>query len=172
MTAVSALDQVDDLLECFRAFEPAEEIHPLNWCIRNVINVKENPYDHNLFPHIGAPGGPMDAFADHRVREISLQWASRLGKSFFGQCMFMYTAEVDPAPMMLASSRETLALDVAKRTMKMIEKTLKMSQWAQNWTLMVKLLQAKKMRKFSQSRTLLMMNFQEQSLKRKTTKRI
>lgn len=123
MTAVAGLDDTSDLLECFRAFEPAEEIHPLNWCIRNVINVKENPYDHNLFPHIGAPGGPMDAFADHRVREISLQWASRLGKSFFAQCMFMYTAEVDPAPMMLASSRETLALDVAKRTMKMIEKT-------------------------------------------------
>lgn len=126
MTAVAGLDDTSDLLECFLAFEPAEEIHPLNWCIRNVINVKENPYDHNLFPHIGAPGGPMDAFADHRVREISLQWASRLGKSFFAQCMFMYTADVDPAPMMLASSRETLALDVAKRTMKMIEKTPKL----------------------------------------------
>ena len=101
----SALDQTDDLLECFRAFEPSADIHPLNWCIQNVVNVKDNPYDHSQFPHIGAPGGPMDAFANFRVREISLQWASRLGKTFFAQCMCMYTAAIDPAPMMVASSR-------------------------------------------------------------------
>ena len=118
----SALDQTDDLYECFRAFEPSVDIHPLNWCIQNVVNVKDNPYDHSQFPHIGAPGGPMDAFANFRVREISLQWASRLGKTFFAQCMCMYTAEIDPAPMMVASSREKLALDVTKRTFAMIKK--------------------------------------------------
>jgi len=118
----SALDQTDDLFECFRAFEPSVDIHPLNWCIQNVVNVKDNPYDHSQFPHIGAPGGPMDAFANFRVREISLQWASRLGKTFFAQCMCMYTAAIDPAPMMVASSREKLALDVTKRTFSMIKK--------------------------------------------------
>ena len=122
MTLSSVLDQCDDLDECYGSFEPAQDIHPLNWCIKNVINVKERPYDHNSYPHLGAPGGPMDAFADHRVREISLQWASRLGKSFFGQSMFMYTADIDPAPMMFASSRETLALEVTGRTYDMIFK--------------------------------------------------
>ena len=117
-----SLDDTDDLFECFDSFEPRAEVHPLNWCIENVTSVKERPYDHSAFPHIGAPGGPMDAFADHRVRNISLQWASRLGKTFFAQCMLMYTADVDPAPMMVASSQESLAIGVMKRNYAMIRK--------------------------------------------------
>ena len=122
MVALADVDDVSDLNECFKALEPTEEIRLLDWATENAVNHKGRPYDHSFYPHIGAPGGPMDAFDDHRIRTIVLQWASRLGKSFFGQCATLYTADVDPAPMMFASSDKKLAVEVTKRTYKMIRK--------------------------------------------------
>lgn len=62
----------------------------------------------------------MDAFDNHRIRTISLQFATRLGKTFLGQCLSIYVADVDPAPSMHANSTETLAKQVIERTYKMI----------------------------------------------------
>lgn len=62
----------------------------------------------------------MDAFDDLRVRTIALQWATRLGKTFFAQCATLYTADVNPGPMMTASAVEKLAKEVVARTYAMI----------------------------------------------------
>lgn len=94
----------------------------LDWCRDNVQTGEGRPYDHSAYPHIGAPGGPMDAFDCNAYLSIWLQWASRLGKSFFGQCATMKTADCDPCPMMFASSDQKLAVEVTARTYRMLAK--------------------------------------------------
>lgn len=98
----------DHFRETYRAFRPSPEIRTLIWAIENISNQDGRPYDHAAYPHLGAPGGPMDAFDDPRIRTISLQWATRLGKTFFGQVALTKTADTDPCPMMFASSVESL----------------------------------------------------------------
>lgn len=73
------------------------------------------PYDHGAYPHLGAPGGPCDAFDDDAVRTIWLQFASRLGKTFVGTAALLFTAANNPSPMMFASSTEQTAKDVIAR---------------------------------------------------------
>lgn len=99
----------------FRAFAPSPTVGTLEWSIENIINDQGRPYDHAAYPHLGAPGGPMDAFDNPRTRTISLQWATRLGKTFFGQVALLKTADTDPAPMMFASSVEKLAKEGISR---------------------------------------------------------
>lgn len=100
---------------CYRAFRPSPEIRTLLWAIEHISNQEGRPYDHAAYPHLGAPGGPMDAFDDPRIRTISLQWATRLGKTFFGQVCLTKTGDTDPAPMMFASSVEGLAKEGVSR---------------------------------------------------------
>lgn len=85
------------------------------------------PYSHDAFPHLGAPGGPADAIDDPRVRKIWLQFASRLGKTFFGQCSVMKKADEQPGPMMFASSVEKTAIEVTERTYSMLERSPRVS---------------------------------------------
>jgi phage terminase large subunit GpA-like protein len=99
----------------FRAFRPSPLVRTLAWSIENIANDQGRPYDHAAYPHLGAPGGPMDAFDDARTRSVSLQWATRLGKTFFGQVALTKVADTDPAPMMFASSVEKLAKESAAR---------------------------------------------------------
>lgn len=99
----------------FKAFRPSPRHRTIRWAIDNVVNDQGRPYDHAAYPHLGAPGGPMDAFDDPRTRTVSLQWATRLGKTFFGQVALMKTADTDPAPMMFASSVEKLAKEAVSR---------------------------------------------------------
>jgi phage terminase large subunit GpA-like protein len=93
----------------------------LEWFRENIFAANKSPYSHSAYPHIGAPGGPCDALDDPRVKTIWLQWASRLGKTFFGQCALMYFAATNPSPMMLASESENLAVQVTSRTYQMLE---------------------------------------------------
>lgn len=111
----------------YEAFRPVARPRMLDWCRANIFNSEGRPYDHGAFPHIGAPGGPMDAVDDPAVREIVEQWASRLGKTFFGQCTQLYFADVEPCPMLFASSVQTLALDVVDRTYGMIRQNRRLS---------------------------------------------
>jgi len=99
----------------------------LEWAVENMVNDQGRAYDHWAFPHIGAPGGPMDAFDDNVVRTISLQWATRLGKTFFSQTSLLKTADCDPCPMMTASSVEQLAKEVMGRMYAAIEKRDRLS---------------------------------------------
>lgn len=105
---------------CYERFRPRSRPRILTWARTNIINNEGRPYDHGAYPHIGAPGGPFDALDDPTVRDEVAMWASRLGKTFFGQCGQLYFADSAPAPMMFASSQQTVALDVVQRTYEMI----------------------------------------------------
>lgn len=102
--------------------ELREPVSHLAWCKDFVFTDLGRPYDSYAYPHIGAPGGPADAFDFWQYLTIWLQWASRLGKTFFGQCSLMKQADCDPCPMMFASSDEKLAVEVTARTYRMLEK--------------------------------------------------
>jgi phage terminase large subunit GpA-like protein len=117
------LDDASDFREAWRAMAPTEHPRLLLWSIRDVVTHVGEPYDHDRFPHIGAPGGPADAFDDYAVREIILQWASRLGKTFFGQMCTLYNGVQLRLPQIFGSTNESLALDVVARTYAMIRKS-------------------------------------------------
>lgn len=108
--------------DALKALAPRDTARMLPWCQANVKTPEDRPYDHEAYPHLGAPGGPCDAFDDDDVLEIALQFASRLGKTFFGQCAQMYTAATRPCPMMFASADEKLAKEVIKRTYLLLAK--------------------------------------------------
>lgn len=124
MTAVLDLPDVEqarDFRRALRAFRPTPAVRLLDWSRENVVNEHGRPYDHAAYPHHGAPGGPMDELDNPRIREVSLQWATRTGKSFIGQCFLLKNAENNPAPQMFASSTEKLAKEVTARTYGMAE---------------------------------------------------
>lgn len=101
--------------------EPAPKLRHLDWCCQNIQNNRGEPYNHAAYPHLGAPGGPSDAFDDPYVRTIVEKFATRLGKTFFGQTCICYAADQDPGPMMFASSVEKLAKEVVRRTYTMLD---------------------------------------------------
>jgi phage terminase large subunit GpA-like protein len=108
----------DELLQ----LEPTPKRRILDWCDRFQFNERGEPYNHNAYPHLGAPGGPCDAFDDPYVRTISEMFGTRLGKTFFGQCCICYAADQDPGPMMFVSSVEKLAKEVTRRTYSIMER--------------------------------------------------
>ncbi len=87
---------------------------------RCIVNETGKIYNHHAYPHLGAPGGPMDAFDLYSVREIALQFSSRLGKTFFGQSCTIYNGTRRRIPQMFASPKEELSSQVVQRTYKMI----------------------------------------------------
>lgn len=107
-------------------FAPAPHLRTLDWCIRYVHNENGRPYDHGSYPHLGAPGGPCDANDDPSINETTLQFATRLGKTFFGQCVHMHAADDSPAPGMFVSSVEKVATDVVARTYRLIEQNVRL----------------------------------------------
>lgn len=128
MTVVLDLSDASDLWEVMSIMAPTETPRMLPWAIENIVTDLGKPYDHELFPHIGAPGGPMDAFDDYLVREIYLQWASRLGKTFFGQIGTIYNGVLLRLPQIVGSTIEQLALDVVKRTYAMLRQVPELNQ--------------------------------------------
>ncbi|HMB78172.1 MAG TPA: terminase gpA endonuclease subunit, partial [Kiloniellaceae bacterium] len=55
------------------------------------------------------------------MTDLVLQWATRLGKTFFGEACTEFYADVSPGPQMFAAPDEKLAKEVLGRTVKMIE---------------------------------------------------
>jgi phage terminase large subunit GpA-like protein len=119
---VNPLDQTADFADCWDTFEPIKPLNFADWAAKYVVTDTGKPYDALFYPHITAPGGPVDAFDDHRVRVIVLQWGVRLGKTFFGSCSLLNAAHQSPSPMMLASSREKLSIDVTARLYEMVRR--------------------------------------------------
>ncbi len=101
--------------------QPTAQSRTIDWFRRHARNVDGRPYSHESYPHLGAPGGPADAMDDPNVRRIWMQFASRLGKTFFGQCCAMKKADCNPGPMMFATSVEKTAGEVIERTYQMID---------------------------------------------------
>lgn len=99
-----------------RGFRPRERTRSQAWASEKMVNEFGRPFDHAAYPHHGAPGGPMDAFDDTSVREIVLQFGTRLGKTFFGQTCTLKLADEDPQPMLFATATEELAKRVIGRT--------------------------------------------------------
>lgn len=114
------LDDFRDAMECCEAFRPLPARRLITWSCANIVNDQGRPYDHAAFPHLGAPGGPMDAADDDGIRTIALQFATRLGKSFFGQCLLLSRVEIDPSPMLMASESEKSLKRIMRRTYKMV----------------------------------------------------
>lgn len=112
--------ETSDLAGCLSAFEPLARRRTIRWAIANVYNDQGRPYDHASYPHLGAPGGPMDAIDDPGVRTITLQFATRLGKSFTGQILLLRSAILDPCPMLMASESESSLKRIMQRTYKMV----------------------------------------------------
>ena len=110
-----------------RYLSPRERSTTLDWSRKHARNTDGRPYSHIAFPHLGAPGGPADAMDDIAVRRVWLQFASRLGKTYFGQCCAMKKADCNPGPMMLASSVEKTAVEVTERTYRIIEHSPKIA---------------------------------------------
>lgn len=115
-------DQTDDFSSCWDAFEPRKPLNFSDWASKYVVTDTGKPYDALFYPQITAPGGPGDAWDDHRVRVIVLQWGVRLGKTFFGSCCLLNAGHQSPSPMMLASSREKLSIDVTARLYEMLRR--------------------------------------------------
>lgn len=122
MAAADSTLLTDDFADCWEVFQPRKRLAFLDFAREFVVTDQGRPYDSMSYPQIGAVGGPGDAFDDHRVRMITLQWGVRLGKTFFGSCCLLNTAAQDPAPMMLASSRERLSIDVTARLYEMLRR--------------------------------------------------
>ena len=97
------------------AFEPAPEVGLAEHSIRCIVNEEGRPFDFLAFPHLVAVGGPCDAFDADWVREIVLQMASRLGKTFVVLCGSLYLAEVAACNQVLAGHVQDLAMQQAER---------------------------------------------------------
>lgn len=115
------------LASLYRYFTPRDRTRHLDWARRHARNTDGRPFSHEHYPHLGSPGGPCDALDDPEVRRIWLQFGSRLGKTFLGQCAMMKKADSNPGPMMFASSVEKVASDVIERTYSMIEQSPRVS---------------------------------------------
>lgn len=115
-----ALKDARSLRRAARAFVDKPRLQTLSWSRARIRDQDGRPYDHEAYPYFGAPGGPMDEFDNPANRTISLQAGSRVGKTVFAQCCLLKTADIDSAPMMLASSVEQTCLDVLARMYGMI----------------------------------------------------
>lgn len=119
------LDDASDFRSAWAAMTPTKRPRLLLWSIENVVTELGRPYNHYDYPHFGAPGGPDDAFDDHRVREIILQMGSRLGKTFFGQRATIYNGTQLRLQQIFGSTKEELASQVVKRTYSMLRQVPK-----------------------------------------------
>lgn len=109
--------EVCDILEP-KAFQPTPE-----WVCRNVImpagSEIRGPFRLDLFPHSREP---LECFDDPAIRTISLQWASRVGKTVIMQAVMAKTAATAPNPMAFADADQTSVNRVIRRLWKILEK--------------------------------------------------
>lgn len=73
----------------------------------------------DLFPHAREV---LDCFDDPGIREISLQWAARLGKTSIAQVCLAKQADTRPAPMAFADADQKSVQRVLKRLWRILEK--------------------------------------------------
>ena len=116
------MNETETINEAFRVFAPRPRQRTLDWAREQIQTHEGRPYDHSAYPHLGAPGGPLDAFDCRQYHAVIMQWASRLGKTFVGQVCTMKTADLDPCPMMFASADQKLATEVIARKYRMLER--------------------------------------------------
>ena len=107
--------------EALKVLYPKQRLPARDWFVDYIQTPDQRPYDAERYPHTTAPGGPCDALDDDQVHEIWLQWGSRLGKTFFGQCALLMQADLDPCTMFFVGESQKTATEVVARTYQMID---------------------------------------------------
>lgn len=74
------------------------------WLQENLRMADGRPWSKEFYPHLHAPNGPLDAYANRRVRTIWMQFGTRLGKTTLGYGALLYQAAVDPCPMLFGTA--------------------------------------------------------------------
>ncbi|HEY1065435.1 MAG TPA: phage terminase large subunit family protein, partial [Pirellulales bacterium] len=103
------------LFTALKNFAPRERPDPAKWFEENLFMPDGEPWSNDNYPHLAAPGGPIEAFLDPYIRRIWLQFASRLSKTAFGIACGCYQAAFDPCPMLFGTSTKTLASRIFKK---------------------------------------------------------
>jgi len=110
---------------CFEVFRPQPDEPWLLWAQRHLKTFdggSERAWDHFASPHIGAPGGPAEAYEDPLVREINLMFATRLAKTTSCLGFLLATSHRSPAPVMLTNATRDLVQDtVSERVWQMAD---------------------------------------------------
>lgn len=98
-----------------KLWEPRQFIASVEWLEKN-IRIPERTsdfagfYSSDNFPY---QAGPLEAFDDIEVKEISLEWATQTGKSLLIQSLIAKIADTDPSPMMFVCPDSTTAKEVS-----------------------------------------------------------
>ncbi len=102
---------------------PRPFVRTVDWAAANITlppgSELRGKFRPDLFPHMIEP---LDCFDDPFYRTITMQFASRLGKTVGGQVCIAKTATVNPNPMAWADADERSVKRVVKRTWRILEK--------------------------------------------------
>jgi phage terminase large subunit GpA-like protein len=88
------------------AWLPRPRVNTFEWICRHVRDKDGRPFDPESFPWVR---GVCEAFDHPAIREIDLQWATRIGKTFAGHAIHECIWATNPMPTMFNSSAEHLA---------------------------------------------------------------
>jgi hypothetical protein len=104
------------------ASEPRERVRLRQWSIRNAFTQDGKPYDHDAYPHHGAPGGPMDAFdCPQYLLDLAAMgqppWQVILRTMRHDE----KTADCDAMPDDVCQQRPEVGVEVTQRTYRMLE---------------------------------------------------
>lgn len=99
-----------------RLFRPSPRIRSREWLPRHVMmpagtETGGTPFSLAEFPHAD---GPLDAFDDPYIREIVLQWGTRLGKTTLCLSLIGKVAATNPRNMMFAGPTQGAAVRVVE----------------------------------------------------------
>jgi phage terminase large subunit GpA-like protein len=94
-----------------RFLRPHEQWRSIDWLPKNVVMPKGTetagmPFSMSAFPHVD---GVLSCFDDPKVRQIVLQWASRLGKTTTCLSLMAKVAGTNPRNMMFAGPTKDAA---------------------------------------------------------------
>jgi phage terminase large subunit GpA-like protein len=98
-------------LNATRFLRPHEQWRSIDWLPKNVVMPKGTetagmPFSMSAFPHVD---GVLSCFDDPKVRQIVLQWASRLGKTTTCLSLMAKVAGTNPRNMMFAGPTKDAA---------------------------------------------------------------
>jgi len=98
-------------LNATRFLRPHEHWRSIDWLPKNVVMPKGTetagmPFSMSAFPHVD---GALSCFDDPKIRQIVLQWASRLGKTTTCLSLMAKVAGTNPRNMMFAGPTKDAA---------------------------------------------------------------
>lgn len=85
-----------------------------DWLCEHGRTLEGMPFDGLAYPQLQ---GVCDAFDDPAIREIDLEWGTRLGKTFIGHGLMLKTAGTRPRPMLLVGPSGDALTDLTANTL-------------------------------------------------------